>query len=106
MTKMKDLAEQHILESASRLRHIDELMEQARTASLKAAMPAQTETLLLQIESDRNKLAGELDALQRMPIAEGSDVVKRSEGLKGLLESVGLQLEQALGAVFQADKSR
>jgi hypothetical protein len=35
MDKMMDLAEQHILESASRLRHIDEMMARARNAKLK-----------------------------------------------------------------------
>ena len=104
MNKMKDLAEQHILESASRLRHIDELMARARAGHLKGETATQTEALLRQIESDRNKLARELEEIQRLPHGEGSDIVKRGEGLKGLLESVGLQLEQALGAIFQQDK--
>jgi protein-disulfide isomerase-like protein with CxxC motif len=104
MDKMKDLAEQHILESASRLRHIDELMAQARTATLKEETATRTEALLRQIESDRNKLARELEEIQRLPLGDGSDVVKRGEGLKGLLESMGLQLEQVLGAIFERDK--
>ncbi len=76
----------------------------ARTAPLKAEAATRTEALLMQIESDRNKLAGERDVIRRLPRGEGSDIVKRSEGLKGLLESVGLQLEQVLGAVFERDK--
>lgn len=104
MDKTKDLVEQHILESASRLRHIDELMARARTAPLKAETANRTETLLRQIESDRNKLAQELEEIQRLPLDEGSDIVKRGEGLKALLESVGLQLEQALGAIFEPGK--
>jgi hypothetical protein len=48
--------------------------------------------------------ARELEEIQRLPRGEGSDIVKRGEGLKGLLESVGLQLEQALGAIFERDK--
>ena len=104
MDKMKDLAEQHILESASRLRHIDELMARARSAPLKEETAIGTEALLRQIESDRNKLARELEEIQRLPRDEGSDIVKRGEGLKGLLESVGLQLEQVLGAIFEGNK--
>ena len=104
MDKMNDLAEQHILESASHLRHIDELMAQARTAPLKVETASRTEALLRQIEADRNKLAQELEDIQRLPRGERSDIVKRGEGLKGLLESVRLQLEQAIGAIFERDK--
>lgn len=104
MDKMRDLAEQHILESASRLRHIDELIAQARTAPLKEEAATRTKALLRQVESDRNKLAQELEEIQRLPRGEGSDIVKRGEGLKGMLAAVGLQLEQALGAIFEQDK--
>jgi hypothetical protein len=104
MDKMKDLAEQHILESASRLRHIDELMARARSASSKEATGSQTEAQLRQIESHRNRLALELEDIQHLPRGDGSDIVKRGEGLKGLLESLGLQLEQLLAAIFQSDK--
>lgn len=104
MDKMMDLAEQHILESASRLRRIDELMARARSAPLPHARAAQAEALLRKLESDRNGLAQELDDIQRLPRGDGSDIVKRGEGLKGLLESVGLQLEQVLGAIFERDK--
>ncbi|WP_298828077.1 hypothetical protein [uncultured Piscinibacter sp.] len=104
MNKMIELAEQHILESESRLRHIDELMARARAAPVKKEAATETEALLRQIEADRNKLARELEEIQRLPRGEGSDIVKRGEGLKGLLESVGLQLEHALGAIFERDK--
>ena len=105
MDKMMDLAEQHILESASRLRHIDELMSRARSAPSPQARAAQTQALLRKLESDRNGLAQELDDIRRLPRGEGSGIVKRGEGLKGLLESVGMQLEQVLGAIFERDKS-
>jgi len=86
------------------LRHIDELIAQARTASLKEEVATRTETLLRHVEVDRNKLAQELEETQRLPRGEGSDIVKRGESLNGLLASVGLQLEQALGAIFELDK--
>ena len=82
------------------------MMARARTASLQATVPTQTEALLQQIEADRNKLAGELEVIQRLPRGDGSDIVQRGEGLKGMLEAVGLQLEQVLGAVFRQEKSR
>lgn len=104
MDKMKDLVEQHILQSVSHLRHIDELMAKARTAALTQEAAARAEALLRQTESDRNKLAQELQEIQRLPSGEGSETVKKAEGLRGLLASVGLQLEQALGAIFEQGK--
>lgn len=67
-------------------------------------MATRTETLPRHVEVDRNKLAQELEEIQRLPHGEGSDIVKRGESLNGLLASVGLQLEQALGAIFELDK--
>jgi len=72
----------------SRLRHIDELMAWARSAPLKEESASRTEALLRQIESDRNKLAQELEEILGLPRGEGS-IVMRADGLKGLLESVG-----------------
>lgn len=104
MNKINDLAEQHILESQARLRHIDELMAKARTAPLNVAVATQAESVLSRFESDRNRLARELHELEQLPHREASEVVKRAEGLKGVLETVGLQLERALGTIFQLDK--
>lgn len=104
MDKMMDLAEQHILESASRLRHIDALMARASRERLKDTTVAQAEARFRQIESDRNRLAQALDSLQCSPRVRGPDFVTRAEGLKGLLESVGLQLEQLLAAVLASQK--
>ena len=101
MDKMIDLAEQHILESASRLRLIDEMMAKARGARLENSAAAQADARLRQLQSDRDRLAHELEGLQRSPRREGPDFVKRAEGLKGLLGSVGLQLEQLLAAVLE-----
>ncbi|OYY60668.1 MAG: hypothetical protein B7Y51_11390 [Burkholderiales bacterium 28-67-8] len=100
MDKINDLAEQHIRESASRLRNIDELMVRARATS-KPELAPRTEALLMQIQADRNKLARELEEIQGLPRGEGSEIIKRHEGLNGLLESLGLQVEQVLGAVFE-----
>jgi HPt (histidine-containing phosphotransfer) domain-containing protein len=104
MDNIRDLAEQHILESTSRLRHIDELMARARSASSKEATAGQTEALLRQIDSDRNRLAQELEEIRRLPRDDKSDVVKRAEGLKGMLESIGAQAEQVIAAIFERDK--
>jgi len=100
MDKAMELAEQHILEATSRLRHIDEAMARARSVPLDAARLGDTQRLLEQIEADRNRLAGELEEIRRLPRDAGSDVVARGEGLKGMLEATGRQMEQVLAAIF------
>lgn len=104
MDKMMELAEQHIRESASRLKHIDELMARARSAPRQGSATDQMDSVLNKLQLDRDRLARELDDVQRMPRGDSHAVAKRSEGLRGVLEAVGLQLEQALTAVFDQGK--
>jgi hypothetical protein len=104
MDKMRNLAEQHIRESMSHLRHIDELMGRARSIPPTHPMATKTEALLRQIAIDRDRLAQELDDIRRLPERDAPDMVNRGAGLKGLLESVGLQLEEVLAAIFKQDK--
>ena len=104
MDTRNELAERHILESESRLRHIDELMAKARQLPPKEPAMTQTAALLAQIQIDRDRLAKDLEALRHLPRGEGSDVAQRSEGLKGALETVGSQLEKALAAVFESGR--
>jgi hypothetical protein len=104
MDSMNDLAEQHILESASRLRHIDAMAARTRIAAAKDEKAAETDALLGQIEQDRDRFAQELQAIRRLPRGEGSDRITRGEGVKGLLESVARQLEQLLMAVLERNR--
>ena len=101
---MIDLAEQHILESESHLRHIDELMTRAAGSPLKGTEGNQTAARLRKIKLDRDRFAQELDEIRHLPPGEMSDGVKRGEGLKGALETVGLELEKALASIFDQDK--
>jgi hypothetical protein len=102
MDKLTQLADQHIRESELRLKHIDELMAKGRSAAAPTA--GETQALLDKLQADRDRLAGELDLIRRLPPATAGDRVQRSEGLKGVLETVGLQLEQALTAVLEQGK--
>ena len=103
---MIDLAEQHILESQSHLRRIDELMVRARGVSLKGAEGDETTERLRKIQLDRDRFAQELDEIRRLPPGEGggSEGLKRGEGLKGVLETVGLELEKTLASMFEQDR--
>ncbi len=100
MNKTADLVEQHVRESELRLRHIDEMMDKARRARLEEPAASEASALLSKIQLDRDRLARELEALRRTPAHEAPIAAERGEGLKGALSAIGLQLEQALGAIF------
>ena len=100
MDQMNQLAEQHILESQSHLLHIDELMAKAREAGAKHPLPPEVDTRLTQIQGERDKYAGELNAIRQPPGGHSADTLKRGEGLNGVLQTVGLELEKALAALF------
>ena len=95
------LAEQHMREGQSRLRHIDELMTRARSARAAAPHTAGLEALLTQTQQDRDRFAHHLDDVRARPEALPG-LLAHAEGLTGGLDAVGLQLEQALAAVFKS----
>ena len=101
MDEITKLAEQHILESESHLRHIDEMMARADQSRAKSPIAPDVEAQLAQIKNDRDGLAQELVDIRRQPVDDWSSVAKRGEGLKGLLGTVGLQLEKVLGTIFE-----
>ncbi len=105
MSTLIELAEQHIRESESRLQHIDELMVKASQTPMEGPATGKTEALLRQIRIDRDRLAKDLDDLRSHPMGDGSEVVRRGEGLKDLCKAVGLQLEKALTAIFERDRT-
>lgn len=100
MTKMIHLVEQHMLQSESELRHIDELMARAHEARAKMPLKPATEAELIRIQGERAKGAQELTTLRQQAHDDSDDMVKRSEGLKGVLQTVGLELEKALATIF------
>ncbi|MGE0349063.1 hypothetical protein [Hydrogenophaga sp.] len=96
MDEISRLVEQHFLISASHLKHIDEMMDKARQAqALKPAGP-DLQAQLAEIERERFRLGSELAQLQGQPKHMASEVVHKSAGVKGVLETVGLQLERLL----------
>ena len=101
MNEIGKLAEQHILESASHLRHIDEMMARANQPHGKLKITPDTAAQLAEIQKTRDRLAQNLDNIRRQPAGSGIDPVKSAEEVKGLLAAVGLQLEQALGAMIK-----
>ena len=106
MNKIAELAEQYIYESQLHLAHIDALIARAAQAPLQGEAASETEALLQRMRRDRDRLALELDGLRRLPPSGGPDVVTQGENLRGVLATVGLQLEKALGAIFERNERR
>ena len=101
MDTIGNLAEQHILESESHLRHIDELMARANQSPVSASASTEVQERLKQIEADRVRLAQELKDLRLgLGTDGGNDAAARGAGLISELRAIGLQLEHVLTAVF------
>jgi hypothetical protein len=101
MNETIHLAEQHILESLARLRHVDEMMEKAEQSRSKTPLKPEVAAKLATLKQSRDGLAHQLTALQSQP--PGSDphhAAVHSEGIKGGLEVVGEELKNVLGSVF------
>ncbi|MEO7108524.1 MAG: hypothetical protein ABIZ09_19275 [Rhodoferax sp.] len=101
MNETIHLAEQHILMFESHLKHIDEMMVKAEQARANAS--PQVDSTLDRVRGDRDKLAHTL-VNYRERVASGSPKAgQEAEGLKGVFQSVGLQLEKILAAVVDPD---
>lgn len=105
MSTLNELVEQHIRESEARLKHIDEMMAQGRNAPTQGAdTPNELDALLDRLQSQRDRLAAELEQIRNLPVSAHEDAKTRSQGVKGLLDAIGLQLERVLTAIFEQDK--
>ena len=103
MSELDRLANQHILESESHLRHIDEMMAKAKEAEAKQQLAADAASALTRLEQEHSRAKQELQSLGGLPRPATADTVARSEGVKGMLQKIGLELEKALTAI--GDKS-
>ncbi len=102
MSHIDQLVDQHIRESESHLRHIDEMLEQARKAREGTTVGAEPD--LARIDGDRMRLAQELHGLRNEPKPASDETAKRSKGLTGMLQSIGSELEKALVAVVDQNR--
>ncbi len=102
MSHIDQLVDQHIRESESHLKHIDDMMEKARKAREGNALGAEPD--LARIGQDRMRLAQELHGLRNEPKPASEEVAQRSKGLTGMLRSIGSELEKALVAVVDQNR--
>lgn len=98
------LAERHIQEWESKLRHIDELMCRARTEASARAVPPETAAELSRIHITRNRVSVDLHGVRAIPHTDLPRLQRRGGQVVGVLESLGRQLEALLEALFKYDK--
>lgn len=102
MNETIHLAEQHILESLARLKHIDEQMVKAEQSRNAAPLAPEVAAKLTTLKQSRDGYAQQLAELQSKPLdRDPQHAVAHSEGIKGGLEVVGEELKNVLGSVFK-----
>lgn len=106
MNMVTELAEQYVYESELHLAHLDALLARATRVPLDGEAQAELEALVKRMQRGRDRLAGELDSLRRFPGPDGSEQLAEEENLSGVFQTVGLQLEKALGAVLEHGRPR
>ena len=92
MTDIEQLAEQHIMEHESRLKHIDELLARARAG----AGPGQAEISpeLEKLAAQREELAGHLERMRLRPRNDWREREIELAGPMGIWDAVAQQLEK------------
>jgi hypothetical protein len=92
MNETTSLAEQHIREWESRLKHIDELVERASGAQASGGAQASAATRLAQMREDRDRLALEVRNLRERRADAPHEVISRSSVLKATLDELKREL--------------
>jgi hypothetical protein len=101
MQDIDSLVEQHIRESDSHLRRIDELMTKAQQASKDDLRSQKLQPLLSEIAATRARLARSVDDL-RVGFASGGspELVQRGNDLQSDLRRAGSEFEKAVTTIF------
>jgi hypothetical protein len=92
MTKYSHLAEQHILEFESRLKHIDELL--ARANKDVTGQGREFDSELKELTSKREELAGHLEKMRQKSREEWEEKEIEKAGPMGVWDAVAQQLEK------------
>lgn len=99
MSNVAQLAEQHIREHESRLRHIDELLERARKVVAEQTEHTDTRAKLSTIAQERDKLANRLDNLRLRSLDDWRKEELEKAGPMAAWDAVAIQLERLVEAV-------
>ena len=99
MSNAAQLVEQHIREHESRLKHIDELLERARTVVAGQTEASDTSAKLSAIAQERDKLASRLDDLRLRSIDDWREEELEKAGPMAAWDAVAMQLERLVEAI-------
>ena len=92
MTSIAQLAEQHIREHESRLKHIDELLARAHAGA--GPERAETGAELEKLTADREELAGHLEKMRLRDLGDWQEKEIELAGPMGIWDAVAQQLEK------------
>ena len=93
MTITEKIADQHIREYESRLKHMDELFERAKQASARLDDGHTLKSELGQHQEQYNDLANQTAKLKKMPFAHLSEDIIRSAGPMAVWDVLARKLE-------------
>ena len=96
MTEIDKLVDRRIAEYESRLKHIDELYEQAHQASEKLDDDHELKTELGQYHQQRTDLANHTEKLKLMPLEHWREDTIRSSGPMAIWDVLAQKLEDLI----------
>ena len=94
MTTVDKLAEQHIIQHESHLRHIDELLERADKGIGEVSEPSDVNGQLKEIRQQREKLLSHIEELKRNTAEEWQEEKIEDVGPMVIWEAVAKQIEK------------
>ncbi len=100
MVNIDQLAEQHIREHESRLRHMDELMERARKSGEWQKVSSEIEEL----RQERDKLAKHIDEIKKKSKEEWQVEGIEQSGPMIIWDAVAKKLEQLVQRIEQSKR--
>ncbi len=103
MSELDRLADQHFLESQAHLRHIDDLMAKVKQAQAQRPVAPEHARTLARLEQEHGRMTRDLKSFRDLPQPATANTVARGEGIKGVLQTLGLELEKTLAAVIGGD---
>ncbi len=96
MKTIEKLVEQHIREYESRLRHIDELLEQAKINSSHLDDSHQVHSQLKAFGEQHEDLASEGENIKKKPLSNWREEMIQTSGPMALLDILGQKLEDVI----------
>ncbi len=99
MTRFEEMVEQHIREHASRLKHIDELLQRAQRSAGTASAGGDDE--LDRLTAQRDELADLLDQMRLRPGDDWREKEIELAGPMGIWDAVAQQLEKLVERLEQ-----